>query len=369
MSSGGAMPISGGPERVPTGSVTIVVPTYKRPLKLKRAVLSILAQSYQDVRVFVSDNASNDGTREMVSDLMVGDPRVEYHCHNENVGLIDNFNFAFAQVKTPFFGILTDDDYLLPGFLDTAMRSFQRHPEIKVSIQSAPLVEVDGTFIHDALARWPREGVYAPGECIRLVIEGSHPVLTMCVFRYELRDELHFDKQADSISDLPLLISILAKYPFHVSKEIGGYFIRHDEASGRNFSRIENVRAICPAYIRVEELLREAIPADSAVKSLVVGHMKLRVDRIFFSLMLENLMMKNVECSDFLAGVMREREPSTWQRGTLMLAWLAGRLSTRLLSLCLRGAAAIKRGIRRMVSGNTGVGRRTPDKARGSPPA
>src|ERR1700730_4637873 len=111
-------------------TVTIVVPTYKRPEKLARAIRSILAQTYKNIRIIVCDNASSDGTKEVVANLIAEDSRIEYHCHGQNIGMIRNVNFAYSLVRTPFFGILTDDDHYAPTFIADAMQTFHEHPHI-----------------------------------------------------------------------------------------------------------------------------------------------------------------------------------------------------------------------------------------------
>src|SRR5437867_8648007 len=63
--------------------VTTVIPTFRRPALLRRAVLSALAQSMRRVRVAVYDNASGDGTAAVLAELARADPRVQYHSRSE----------------------------------------------------------------------------------------------------------------------------------------------------------------------------------------------------------------------------------------------------------------------------------------------
>ncbi len=57
--------------------ITTVIPTYRRPKLLKRAILSVLRQSYKDLQVHVYDNASDDTTEQVVADLASADSRVK----------------------------------------------------------------------------------------------------------------------------------------------------------------------------------------------------------------------------------------------------------------------------------------------------
>ena len=55
-------------------TVTVCIPTYNRPEMLRASLQSVLWQSYRDIEVIVSDNASVTNTFEVVESF--GDPRV-----------------------------------------------------------------------------------------------------------------------------------------------------------------------------------------------------------------------------------------------------------------------------------------------------
>src|ERR1039458_5172442 len=112
-----------------TAQITTVIPTYRRPRPLARAIQSVLCQSYPHFEVHVYDNASGDETPEVVAQFAARDPRVKYHVHPRNIGMMENFAYGISHVETPFFSILSDDDFLLPGFFERAMSALEDYPE------------------------------------------------------------------------------------------------------------------------------------------------------------------------------------------------------------------------------------------------
>ncbi|MCR4298181.1 MAG: glycosyltransferase, partial [Gallionella sp.] len=99
--------------------ITTIIPTYRRPVLLRRAILSALHQTYPHVRVCVYDNASGDETESVVDEtesvvkeIARHDPRVKYHRHPRNIGSYNNFNYGIREVETEFFSLLSDDDVL-----------------------------------------------------------------------------------------------------------------------------------------------------------------------------------------------------------------------------------------------------------------
>ena len=121
--------------------VTIGIPTYNRPALLREAIASALAQSYDDIRVLVSDNASSNETREVVEQF--DDPRLDYVRSDENVGMIGNLNRLISATDTEFLMLLPDDDYLYEKYLELVVAVFDHHPTVGMVHTGFDEVDVD----------------------------------------------------------------------------------------------------------------------------------------------------------------------------------------------------------------------------------
>ena len=81
-------------------SVTIGIPTYNRSALLREAIESVLAQSHQEFRLLICDNASEDDTADLVTSL--GDPRIDYRRWPTNIGMVGNVNRVIELTETPY---------------------------------------------------------------------------------------------------------------------------------------------------------------------------------------------------------------------------------------------------------------------------
>src|SRR5947208_6072670 len=88
--------------------VTVFIPTYNRARLLPHAISGVLQQTFGDLRLVVSDNASTDETPDVVAQF--DDPRLEYVRQPENLGLLGNHNWFLERVDTDYALILPDDD-------------------------------------------------------------------------------------------------------------------------------------------------------------------------------------------------------------------------------------------------------------------
>ncbi|MGD0288891.1 MAG: glycosyltransferase family A protein [Candidatus Binataceae bacterium] len=168
------------------GQITTVIPTYRRPRLLVQAIRSVLNQSYPHFEVHVYDNASGDETPQVVAQIAERDRRVKYHCHPKNIGLMQNFLFGIEQVSTSFFNLLGDDDYLLPGFFETAIEAMTAH--VNSGFFFGGLLFFDGRRVVAApVEDWDVEGTVESARMFRaLFLPGGWTTWTSSLFRTEI---------------------------------------------------------------------------------------------------------------------------------------------------------------------------------------
>ncbi len=99
--------------------VSVGVPTYNRPGGLRRTLECITSQSYRNLEIIVSDNASpGSETMDVVSEYMSRDGRIKYVRQKENIGVIPNFQFVLQKSTGEYFMWAADDDEWDPSFIE-----------------------------------------------------------------------------------------------------------------------------------------------------------------------------------------------------------------------------------------------------------
>lgn len=108
------------------GLVTVAIPAFNRARLAVRAVNSALAQSYSDLEVLVSDDASGDETAQSIRNI--NDARLVFFAQRERLGLVGNFDFCLRHASGEFFLLLGDDDVLVPQAVERLLSPFLRPP-------------------------------------------------------------------------------------------------------------------------------------------------------------------------------------------------------------------------------------------------
>lgn len=125
--------------------ITVLIPTYNRAHWLGGAIESVLAQTRGDFRLIVSDNASTDGTREVVAGY--DDPRIAYVRRDVNCGLNEHYNSWFRTVDAEYLFIVPDDDRLVPDALERTVAALDANPRAALAHGRVDVIDEHGAVI------------------------------------------------------------------------------------------------------------------------------------------------------------------------------------------------------------------------------
>jgi glycosyltransferase involved in cell wall biosynthesis len=102
--------------------VSVGIPTFNRPDGLRRTLLLICGQTYSNLEILVSDNASPGlRTEEVVREFASVDKRIRYFRQPTNIGAIANFRFVLAKASGEHFMWAADDDEWDARFVETCL--------------------------------------------------------------------------------------------------------------------------------------------------------------------------------------------------------------------------------------------------------
>ena len=128
-----------------TPRVSVVVPVYNKEHYLRRAVDSVLAQTFDDLELVLVDDGSTDGSLEVCRSY--ADPRVRV-IHQANGGEGAARNRGIREARSPMLALLDGDDQWAPTFLEAMMGLAAEHPQ--AGIFCAPYVFVEPGGVHVA---------------------------------------------------------------------------------------------------------------------------------------------------------------------------------------------------------------------------
>lgn len=99
--------------------VTVIITTYNRAHVLRRAINSVLAQTYKNIQIVIVDDGSTDAT-----DILLGeyaDPRIEVLRHPQNRGVLAAKNTGLSHIRGEWFTLLDSDDQMDPDAIEVLL--------------------------------------------------------------------------------------------------------------------------------------------------------------------------------------------------------------------------------------------------------
>ena len=327
--------------------ITTVIPTYRRPELLLRAIRSVLDQTYPHFQVCVYDNASNDSTAEVVSALARGDARVHYHCHPENIGSQENFRFGVSRVGTPFFNLLSDDDFLLPDFFARAMSGLSNNPQAALFFGAILSAEPGGRVIGLSSFGTEREQICSPPELFRLLAPNS-ATWTSILFRRSTLEALGgLNRETSYAADTDLILRAATRFPLVLSDTPCAVFTLHPASisvgqfsdafeSQLNLALFESVNEAIDSAQRDQILnLSDAAEMKALYRTVTAQHFF----RNSFSLVARDRLSVAARTSDLLDEVFDRKGMATFIRLTTQRNSLGALL--RLVIKCIRAGRGV----------------------------
>jgi glycosyltransferase involved in cell wall biosynthesis len=216
--------------------LTVGIPTFNRAGWLSETIDSVLAQSFTNFRLIVSDNASDDHTRDVVRSF--SDERIDYVRSERNIGAIGNLNRLIVLADTEYLLLLPDDDVLYPGHLGAAVEMLERFETIGLAHSAFDLIDARSHVIRRVNPRVSRSPVMVESRdraLERLMASPGGLCFSSVVYRTEAIVEAGgFQEEEEPFGDLKLWMRIALDWDFgYLAAPMVG-FRRHADAITTN---------------------------------------------------------------------------------------------------------------------------------------
>ena len=210
-------------------SISVIIPTYNSTQFIRETLRSVFEQTRRCDEIIVVDDASTDGTPELVASIARSAP-IEVHlirCPKNHGGPPAPLNIGVAHARGELIATLDHDDEMLPAKLEMQTRLYEKCPDLGLIISYLDLVG-SGTghsraiaWAHEVLKSLSREE--AGDGCFRVAAADAYNALVnnLC---YPLtcsnfmlpksvwRECGGFDRQLPAMADLGFLQAVTRRY-------------------------------------------------------------------------------------------------------------------------------------------------------------
>jgi len=200
---------------------SVVIPTYNRAWFIKKAIESVLAQSFQDFEIIVVDDGSTDDTESVVSGIASN--KIHYHKKN-NAERAAARNFGAKKASGEYINFLDSDDILYANHLQEAYEFYKAHSGIEIFHLGYDVKDEDGRVLRKV------DNIKSINDQI---VSGNLLSCNGVFVRKEeiLKNPFNEDRSLSSLEDWELWIRMSARYTFKHTNVITSTVIQHEERS------------------------------------------------------------------------------------------------------------------------------------------
>ncbi len=112
----------------PPPTVSVLIKSYNHAAYIRQTIDSVLAQSFQDFEIVATDDASTDGTADILRTYK--DPRLKLEVSPVNLGISGAMNATLARACGKYVAILNSDDWALPDRLERQIAYLEANPGV-----------------------------------------------------------------------------------------------------------------------------------------------------------------------------------------------------------------------------------------------
>lgn len=213
--------------------ISVIIPTYNRANYIKRALESVINQTYKNVEVIVVDDNSSDNTEEIVKNYSNKHNFIKYIKHDKNKGGSAARNTGVENSSGDFIAFLDSDDEWVETKLEKCIKIFNSNQDVDLIYSDIYLVnELTNKEVIDKKELWDD---YYFGLLQRNIIGGTSSI----VIRRSVFEQVGgFKVGLPSCQDWDFYLEIAKEHKIYLINEpLTKYYIHPNSISG-NIDRV-----------------------------------------------------------------------------------------------------------------------------------
>ena len=261
--------------------VSIICISFNHEKWIKKALDSVLCQSFPSIELIIADNCSSDQTPGHIRDWVEkhsDELQIKAIYKSESVGYCSLFNEMLEQAKGAYVVDLSGDDFLYPEHLSVSIGCLKECPQAAFVFSNAHIQEENGAKknYYQIQEIADLKGKILEREFYETLIRRSFISSPTVVFRSEiLKQEGGYDASL-SYEDFDVQLRLTNNYPVVFSDHVGVFKRKHsDSLSANQYRRYQS--EMLPSTLRVCEKIRNMnreISEDLALQERVLYELK-----------------------------------------------------------------------------------------------
>ena len=223
-------------------AISICLPVYNGEKFLRQAIECVLAQSFGNFELLISDDCSVDATRQILEECALSDKRVKYWRNERRLGLFANYNRCMERTSAPVIKLFAQDDLWDQHILEKQYKLLEQSKGVVLVAARRDVIDHEGNRAKDCFQPvglvdiLGDKQIYRGRDVIRACLD---PLINLIgepstvMFRSISRGA-GFHTTFKHLGDLEYWLRILSDGDFGLVNECLAYFRSHEHSATAN---------------------------------------------------------------------------------------------------------------------------------------
>jgi glycosyltransferase involved in cell wall biosynthesis len=249
--------------------VSVIIPTCNRPELLKRAIRSVLEQTFQDFEIIVVDDGMKVRAEESVREI--NDPRIRYIRNEVSLGGGGTRNRGIDEARGEYVAFLDDDDEWLPEKLQKQAEALDGSSSVVCAAFTGVSMfdSVAGENLHDFLP-----GISGPMNIFDRTLYRCFIWTSALMVRKSALAEERFDPEFKKNQEWDLQLRLAKKYLFFgIDEPLTKLNVLGENEHMGGRGNIANIARGYESLLRKHELEFSRAPKALGRQSFILGQL------------------------------------------------------------------------------------------------
>ena len=194
--------------------ISVIIPTFNRAKTLKRAIDSVLEQSYKDIELLIIDDCSTDNSEKIVNSY--NDKRLKYIKLETNSGACYARNVGIEKSNGEYIAFQDSDDYWHKDKLKIQLENMKNN---NTDIDFCAINIIDGSNIYIKPEKKIIKLINKIGVFNTLAYESFISTQSI-IAKKDCFESIRFDNKLPRLQDYDLILRLLGKYKVSFTNEV-----------------------------------------------------------------------------------------------------------------------------------------------------
>lgn len=157
--------------------ICIGLPIFNEAKYLEQTLQSLLGQTYPNIEIIVSDNASTDESAQICKQYATKDPRLSFYSYAENRGVTVNSTRVLELASGDYFMWASGHDLWSEDLIEKCVGALEVHPDATIAYAASQWVDGNGRQMELESGVYDTRGMGSIGRFFTVFWGNMHPVL------------------------------------------------------------------------------------------------------------------------------------------------------------------------------------------------